>query len=312
MTGNGPAAGRPVAAYRGRFAPSPTGPLHFGSLVAATGSYLQARSRGGEWIVRIDDLDPPRAVAGADDGILRTLEAFGFVWDGTVSRQSQNGAAYRDALAQLEACGALYGCSCTRREIADSSVCGIDGPVYPGTCRDAQRAGPALRVRTDNGEIAFFDLIQGEVRCALGREVGDFVVRRADGLYAYQLAVTVDDAAQGITEVVRGADLLFSTPRQIHLQKLLGLPTPAYAHLPLALDGHGKKLGKQTHATAIGAHDPVPILAAALRFLGQQPPDELRESDLDSFWQWALGHWQVQRVPPEAPPVNNLDVVMPH
>jgi len=300
-----PTARRSAPACRGRFAPSPTGPLHFGSLVAATGSFLQARSRGGEWIVRIEDLDPPRVVAGAADGILRTLEAFGLAWDGPVGFQSRNDAAYRDALARLESHGALYGCSCTRSEIADSSVRGIDGPVYPGTCRDARRHGPALRVRTAAEEIAFFDLIQGEVRCALAREIGDFVVRRADGLYAYQLAVAVDDAAQGVTEVVRGADLLFSTPRQIHLQRLLGLATPRYAHLPLAVDRHGEKLGKQTYAAAIGGHEPVAVLFEVLRFLGQRPPDELRESDLDSFWRWAIDHWQVQRVPPQAPPVGD-------
>ncbi|MHB8428595.1 MAG: tRNA glutamyl-Q(34) synthetase GluQRS [Acidiferrobacterales bacterium] len=314
MTCNGHATSatrRPVPAYRGRFAPSPTGPLHFGSLVTATGSFLQARSRGGEWMVRIEDLDAPRTVAGAADGILRTLEALGLSWDGAISYQSRNGAAYRDALARLEAGGALYGCSCTRSEIADSSVRGIDGPVYPGTCRDARRAGPTLRVRTGDSEFAFFDLIQGEVRCALAREIGDFVVRRADGLHAYQLAVTVDDATQGVTEVVRGADLLFSTPRQIYLQRLLGLPTPGYAHLPLALDRHGKKLGKQTRAAAISAHDPVPVLVAALRFLGQQPPDELRDSDLDSFWHWAIDHWHAPQVPPEASPVDDPDVVMP-
>ncbi len=302
-----PAAPRPSPLYRGRFAPSPTGPLHFGSLIAATGSFLQARSHGGEWIVRIEDLDPPRAVAGAADSILHTLEAFGLTWDGAVSYQSWRGADYRDALARLDSQGAVYHCNCTRSEIADSSVHGIDGPVYPGTCRNARRDGRALRVRTDDSELAFFDLIQGKVRCALAREIGDFVVRRADGLYAYQLAVVVDDAEQGITEVVRGADLLFSTPRQIHLQRLLGLSTPGYAHLPLVVDQHGEKLGKQTYATAVDSRNPVSVLLEVLRFLGQQLPDELRDSDLDSFWHWAIDHWQVQQVPSVGDHITGAD-----
>ncbi|MDA8365051.1 MAG: tRNA glutamyl-Q(34) synthetase GluQRS [Gammaproteobacteria bacterium] len=295
---------QPIAPYRGRFAPSPTGPLHFGSLVAATGSFLQARSGGGEWLVRIEDLDPPRTVAGAADCILRTLEEFGLTWDGVASYQSRREAAYRDALARLQDLGAVYGCSCTRSEIADSSVRGIDGPVYPGTCRDARRTGRTLRVLTEDCELVFRDLVQGEVRCALAREIGDFVVRRADGLHAYQLAAAVDDAEQGITEVVRGADLLYSTPRQIHLQKLLGLPTPGYAHLPLATDCCGRKLSKQTGAAAVGGDDPVPVLIEVLRFLGQQVPEALRDSDLTGFWRWAIEHWQVQRVPRQAPAVT--------
>ncbi len=298
------AAGDRAAAYRGRFAPSPTGPLHFGSLVAATASFLQARSRGGEWFVRIEDLDGPRTAAGAADDILRTLEEFGFTWDGKVTCQSRNGAAYADALARLDARGALYHCGCTRREIADSSARGVDGPVYPGTCRDTGRRQGALRVRTGGEAIMFHDLVQGEVRCDLAREIGDFIVSRADGLYAYQLAVTVDDAAQGITEVVRGADLLLSAPRQIHLQKLLDLPSPAYAHLPVALDADGQKLSKQTGAAPVGGRDPVPLLIAALRFLGQQPPETLRDAGLDEVWLWAHGHWHLRQVPRQALPVS--------
>ncbi len=293
-----------AAPYRGRFAPSPTGPLHFGSLIAAAGSFLQARSRGGEWLVRIEDLDPPRTVAGAADGILRTLEAFGLTWDGAVSHQSRRQEIYRDALSQLDALGVLYGCSCTRSEIADSSAHGIDGPVYPGTCRGRQRAGRTLRVLVEDRELVFQDLVQGEIRCALAHEVGDFVVRRADGLHAYQLAAAVDDADQGITEVVRGADLLYSTPRQIHLQQLLGLPTPGYAHLPLAVDTGGRKLGKQTQAPSVSGHDPVPTLIEALRFLGQPVPPALRDTDVAGFWHWAISHWQIERVAHHTPAVT--------
>ncbi len=292
--------------YRGRFAPSPTGPLHFGSLVAAVGSLLQARSSGGEWLVRIEDLDAPRSMAGAADSILRTLEAFGLFWDGKVSYQSLRQKNYDDAIDQLVRKRAVYACSCTRSEIADSSVLGIDGPVYSGTCRNSMHAARALRVRTANVEIVVSDLIQGEMRWDLAREIGDFIVRRADGLHAYQLAVVVDDAAQNITEVVRGADLLHSTPRQIHLQRILGLPTPAYAHLPVATNAFGEKLSKQTLAAAIRTDQPVPILCEALAFLGQNPPPELRDCDLESVWHWAVNSWKTFKVPQVSPPVADL------
>ncbi len=235
--------------YRGRFAPSPTGPLHFGSLVAAVGSFLHARAQGGEWRVRIEDLDPPREVSGAADDILRTLDSFGLHWDGEVMYQSRRCETYEAALAQLKDAGVLYPCACTRREIADSSVSGLEGPVYPGTCRAGLapgRVARAWRVRTDNRAIEFEDGLQGVIRSALEDDIGDFVVQRADGFFAYQLAVVVDDAAQGISEIVRGADLLDSTPRQIHLQRLLGLPTPGYLHLPIVLNANGEKLSKQT------------------------------------------------------------------
>ncbi len=276
--------------YRGRFAPSPTGPLHFGSLVAALASFLQAKAQGGEWLVRIEDIDPPREVTGASDDILRTLEALGFEWDGEIVYQSRRTEAYRDALDRLQGRGALYGCACTRKEIADSSVQGIEGPVYPGSCRAGLapgRSARALRVRTAGALIEFNDRWQGAIRRDIENEFGDFVVRRADGLFAYQLAVTVDDAAQGITEVVRGADLLESTPRQIHLQHLLGLATPGYAHLPVAVNANGEKLSKQTSAAPVDAKNPLPALIRALAFLGQAPPAEL--GDLDDFWSWAIG-----------------------
>lgn len=286
--------------YRGRFAPSPTGALHFGSLVAAVGSFLQARSQDGEWLVRMEDLDPPREVAGAADDILRTLEAYGLQWDGAVVYQSRRHDAYDAALARLRASEALYACACSRREIGDSSLRGPQGPVYPGTCRRGVAAGRharALRIRTDDACVAFDDALQGRHESQLEREVGDFVVWRADGCYAYQLAVVVDDAEQGITEVVRGADLLASTARQIHLQRLLGLPTPRYAHLPAAVNAAGEKLSKQTFAPAVPRASPLPVLVRVLEFLGQPVAAEVRDGDLESFWHWAIAQWRLERVP---------------
>jgi glutamyl-Q tRNA(Asp) synthetase len=281
-------------AYRGRFAPSPTGPLHFGSLVAALAGFLRARAAAGEWLVRMEDLDPPREQRGAADDILRALEGFGFEWDGEVVYQSRRHAAYDDALDTLRASGMLYPCSCSRKEIADSSVGGIDGPIYPGTCKEGLRTGRegrALRVRTEDQVLVFEDLWQGRLERNLARDYGDFVVKRADGFWAYQLAVVVDDAAQSITEIVRGCDLIESTPRQLWLQRLLGLPAPAYAHLPVAVNERGEKLSKQTFAAPLDARAPQPSLIAALRFLGQHVPGELREASPRELLGWAVAHW---------------------
>jgi len=285
---------------RGRFAPSPTGPLHFGSLVAAVGSYLSARSQGGEWLVRMEDLDPPREVKGAADDILRTLEAYGFEWHGAVLYQSRRRDAYETALESLQCSGALYPCGCTRKEIADSSIAGTEGLVYPGTCRGGLapgRSARALRVRTDHAVIDFEDRVQGRQLTPLERDIGDFVARRADGFYAYQLAVVVDDAEQGITEIVRGADLLTSTACQIYLQQLLGLPTPGYLHLPAAVNDQGEKLSKQTFAQPLARAKPVARLRQTLEFLGQDPLPDLGESSLDSFWTAALAVWDEKRIP---------------
>jgi glutamyl-Q tRNA(Asp) synthetase len=250
--------------YRGRFAPSPTGPLHFGSLVAALGSWLLARDAGGEWLVRVEDIDPPREVPGAADDQLRTLTAFGLQSDAPVIRQAERGALYQAALDQLLARGDAFVCHCSRSTLAAHG--GIHRACEPG----ARRWDPAVRLRVPDGAVVrFVDAIQGVVVQDVAREVGDVVLRRADGLWAYQLAVVVDDAAQGITDVVRGADLLDSTPRQILLQRALGLPTPRYAHLPLVVDGEGRKLSKSLSALPVDEADPLPALRAAWAALGQ-------------------------------------------
>lgn len=286
--------------YRGRFAPSPTGPLHFGSLVAAVGSCLEARVRSGEWLVRMEDLDRQREAPGAADAILRSLEAYGFEWDGEVVFQSHRDAAYAAALARLEEQGAVFRCACTRREISDSSLSIAGEPVYPGTCRNAAlrgREARTTRVRVEKAAITFDDLLQGRIEQHVGREVGDFVVRRADGYFAYQLAVVVDDFEQGITHVVRGADLLTSTPRQILLQRLLAFPTPRYSHLPVAVNREGEKLSKQTLAAPLTERDAPAELARALRFLGQSTPGDLAEASIPEIWTWARKNWRAEHIP---------------
>jgi glutamyl-Q tRNA(Asp) synthetase len=284
-------------AYIGRFAPSPTGPLHFGSLVAAVGSYVQARSQQGRWLVRIDDLDPPREQPGASSRILRTFEVYGLHWDGEIMYQSRRTRAYGDALDQLHGLGAAYYCGCTRKRIQANSRLGEFGHIYPGSCRERGLTKGSLRVRTHNRPIGFDDSLQGHFCQRLESEIGDFVVRRADRLFAYHLAVAVDDASQAVTEVVRGADLLDSTPRQIYLQQLLGLPTPCYLHLPIALDACGDKLSKQTGAEALSLFDPRPHVVAALRFLGHEPPALIQGEDLASIWSWAVQNWSPRRIP---------------
>jgi len=285
-----------MAVYRGRFAPTPSGPLHFGSLVAALGSCLEARSQGGEWLVRMEDVDPPRVVSGAADAILRTLEAYGFEWDGAVMWQGRRGEAYRAALEGLMDSGRIYGCACSRRMLAEAAQRGVDGPVYPGTCR-GRRPEPdaALRLAVPDQRVVFEDAALGRVACDVGRECGDFVLRRGDGVYSYQLAVVVDDAAQGITHVVRGADLLASTPRQIVLQQVLGVATPAYMHLPVVLDGEGFKLSKQTLAAPLDDARPVPALMRAADCLGLVL--EKTES-LAEFWSQAREAWRGASLPP--------------
>lgn len=286
--------------YVGRFAPSPTGPLHFGSLVAALGSCLDARAVGGRWLLRMEDVDEPRCSSRAADDILRTLEACGFEWDGPVLVQSRRKTRYREILDGLKAAGQVYPCACTRRDLADATLAADGAAIYPGACRNGLPAGKkprAWRLRVDDVPVCFDDEIQGQLCQSQAREVGDFVLLRADGCFAYQLAVVVDDADQGVTHVVRGADLLDSTPRQIFLQRCLGLPTPVYAHLPVAMNADGEKLSKQTRAPAVDAADPVPALFDALKFLGQQPPPRLRRATTTDFWAWARTHWAIVQVP---------------
>ena len=284
----------------GRFAPSPTGPLHFGSLVAALASCLDARARGGRWLLRMEDVDEPRCPPGAGDEILRALAACGFEWDGPVLVQSMRKTRYREAFEALRTMGRVYPCACTRRELADSVLAPDGALVYPGTCRHGLPAGKAARawrLRVDADAVCFDDAVQGRICQDLEREVGDFVLLRADGYFAYQLAVVVDDADQGVTHVVRGADLLNSTPRQIFLQQCLGLPTPAYAHLPVAVNADGEKLSKQTLAVPVDAGRPGPALHAALVFLGQHPPPELAGAPPQDILAWAVANWHLARVP---------------
>lgn len=261
-----------MADYIGRFAPSPTGPLHFGSLVAALASYRAARSAGGKWLLRMEDLDQPREQPGAADDILRALDKLGLAWDGPVTYQSTRLERYRAVLDDLARRGFAYPCACTRRELEDSALA-IDGSrIYPGTCRRGLAPGKAarsVRVRTHGAPIGFADAVQGWLEQRVETEVGDFVLLRADGITAYQLAVVVDDLDQGITDVVRGADLLDSTARQIHLQRLLGARTPRYAHVPVAVNAAGEKLSKQTGARPLDLSDPQAELARARRFLNQ-------------------------------------------
>ena len=289
--------------YRGRFAPSPTGLLHFGSLVAAVGSYLDAKHHQGRWLVRIEDIDLPRAIPKIADVILFTLERFGMEWDEIVLYQSQRNPYYQAAIEQLAQQGLVYPCACSRKEIADSSIIGINGPIYQGTCLEYPPAGNsahALRIRTHDEPVAFCDRLMGQCSQQLKSQIGDFVLRRADGIYAYQLAVVVDDAAQHISHVVRGADLLDSTPRQIFLQQLLGVETPHYMHLPVVINAQGQKLSKQTLATPLDPHDVLVQLSDAVRFLGQNPPKEITQGNVDAFWQWATQNWRSEQIPVHA------------
>lgn len=285
--------------YVGRFAPSPTGPLHFGSLVAAVASFCDARAVGGRWLLRIDDVDTPRCVPGAAEDMLATLARFGLEWDGEPVWQSRRTANYRAAFEGLLQAGHVFGCACTRRELADSTLAPDGSRVYPGTCRDGLppgREARAWRVRVA-GCVEFDDAVQGRQHAKLDEEVGDFVVLRADGLFAYQLAAVVDDLDAGVTDIVRGADLLASSVRQIHLQNLLGAPRPRYAHVPVALDAAGEKLSKQTLARAIDECAPGEALHAALAFLGQNPPQELATASPERVLDWAVAHWQLDGVP---------------
>ncbi len=281
-------------AYIGRFAPSPTGALHFGSLLAALGSYLDAHHAGGQWLVRMEDLDPDREQPGAADGILRTLEALGLFWDGPVLYQSDRQDAYRQAIDELITQGLVFRCECPRRRVRRL------GGIYDGYCRQRTIAADracALRLRVNQQPVSFRDAIQGAISQNLQDHCGDFIIRRKDGLIAYQLAVVVDDAYQGITRVLRGADLLDTTPRQIRLQQCLGLPTPEYAHIPVASNACGQKLSKQHFAQPLDREHAGEQLIQALTLLGQRPPDDLAGETPEVILQWAVNRWDTRRVP---------------
>lgn len=281
------------SAYIGRFAPTPSGYLHFGSLVAALASYLDARSVGGRWLLRMEDLDPPREVPGAQAAILQTLERYGLHWDGELVRQSDRHGEYQALVQRLFDQGLAYACTCSRKQLEGS------GGIYPGSCRNAGHAGhdAAIRLRVPELLYRFTDRVQGEYSQHLGREVGDFVIRRRDGLYAYQLAVVLDDAWQGINSVVRGADLLDSTPRQLYLQELLGFSQPRYLHVPLIIQPDGHKLGKSYRSPPLPGDQATPLLIRALRALGQPAPDELVDASVEELLQWSARHWDASLIP---------------
>ena len=304
--------------YRGRFAPSPTGPLHFGSLVTAVGSYLQARSQQGEWLVRMEDIDPPREQPGAAADILRALEAYHLHWDGEVLYQSGRSDAYLATLDQLQKQGDSFPCSCTRNSIAAARTkasqgtasnendhsSGTNAPgIYPGTCRNGLPEGTterAIRLRVPENTDIFADALQGRIETDLQKRIGDFVVRRADGLFAYHLAVVVDDAEQQISEIVRGTDLLSSTPPQRYLQSCLSYPHPSYCHLPVVVNQQGQKLSKQTFAPAIDIHNPGPTLIKALNCLGLHPDAGLTGAPPNTLLSWATTQWDLQKLPHQA------------
>ncbi|EAR59864.1 tRNA glutamyl-Q(34) synthetase GluQRS [Neptuniibacter caesariensis] len=281
--------------YIGRFAPSPTGPLHFGSLLAALASFLDARAHQGEWLLRIEDLDPPREQAGVKDQFPDILEAFGLYWDGELSFQSERLDHYQDALQQLISQHHAYYCNCSRKQIIER----CDNIVYDRHCLNnppKDQQGCAVRVKSMDSLISFRDMIQGPMAYNLN-STGDFVVFRRDGLFAYQLAVVVDDYLQGITHVVRGSDLLDETARQIHLQQLLGYPTPSYAHIPVATNAQGQKLSKQTFAKALNLADPEQELLKALQFLNLQPPKDLSCKSRHEILNWAIEEWDINKLP---------------
>ncbi|HGH6924472.1 TPA: tRNA glutamyl-Q(34) synthetase GluQRS [Neisseria meningitidis] len=290
--------------YTGRFAPSPTGLLHIGSLLTAVASYADARAHGGKWLIRMEDLDPPREMPGAASHILHTLEAFGFEWDGEVAYQSRRYALYEETLCRLKTAGLVYPCHCSRKDWQAGARRGADGFVYNGRCRHPgqrpalQGKQPAWRIRVPDRIIGFSDGIVGGYAQNLARDIGDFVLLRADGYWAYQLAVVADDAEQGVTHIVRGQDLLVSTPRQIYLQQCLDVPTPQYAHLPLLTNAQGQKWSKQTLAPALDLNRREQLLRQVFRYLNlPEAPEADRPAEL---LDWAVAHWDMDKVPKHA------------
>ena len=274
----------------GRFAPSPSGDLHFGSLVSAVGSYLEAKSAGGRWLLRIEDIDPPREIAGSATRIINDIYRLGMVPDGPVLYQSSRLDAYQQAVNRLLEKGLAYPCACSRKDLPASGI-------YPGTCRNGIPGGKdarSVRFCVDNGTCEFTDKLQGHITDSPAGISGDFIIHRADGLFAYQLAVVVDDDFQGVTQVVRGADLLDSTSRQIFLQRALGFVTPDYMNLPVALSADGKKLSKRVKTDPLKLQGPADAVGQALQFLGQNPPSGF---SLDDLWAWAMEHWNSDLIP---------------
>lgn len=281
--------------YKGRFAPSPTGAVHFGTLLAAVGSYLQAKKNNGEWIIRMEDVDLTRKVDGADTDILHTLEAFGFEWQGEILYQSTQNEYYENTSQQLVEQSLVFPCLCTRKQLTESG-----SNLYPGSCRSRQlpeKNDHSLRMIARDINITFNDAVMGRQSQNMAQQCGDFIIRRRDGLFAYQLAVVVDDAMQGITEIVRGADLLDSTPRQIYLQQLLDYKTPTYCHLPLAVDSHGNKISKSEGAAKVNIKNKEKLLCKTLEFLAQKPPVDLVNCSINDIWQWAIANWNIHAVP---------------
>lgn len=283
----------PASSYVGRFAPTPSGHLHFGSLVAALASYLDARAVGGRWLLRMEDLDPPREMPGAQQAILEALEHYGFEWDAELTRQSERHDAYAHVLNQLFSQGLAYACTCSRKQLEPYNG------IYPGLCRNAGHSmeNAAIRLRVPELHYSVEDRVQGTFGQHLGRDVGDFIIRRRDGLYAYQLAVVLDDAAQGVTDIVRGADLLDSTPRQLYLQELLGLAQPRYLHVPLIVQPDGHKLGKSYRSPPLTPEHATPLLLRALRALGQSANECLNDATPREVLDWAIAHWNPELIP---------------
>lgn len=288
------------AKYRGRFAPSPTGSLHFGSLIAASAAYLDAKANQGEFIIRIEDLDPAREIAGSDKLILKTLEQFGFEWNEPVAYQSKRTDIYQSYLDKLNAKRLIYRCQCSRRQLRAEAQFGPLGMIYPNHCRQVNVAATnrhAIRLKVCDSTITINDQVFGQISQNLLTDLGDFIIRRSDGNFAYQFAVVIDDALQQISHVVRGSDLLDSTPRQVYIQQCLSLPRPNYLHVPTATDNQRTKLSKQTGATAISSKQANKQLVQVLEFLGQAPPSELEKSSLDDIWHWAIHNWQPKSIP---------------
>jgi len=298
----------PQPAYRGRFAPSPTGPLHFGSLIAAMGSYLQAKQQHGTWLIRIDNIDPPREQKGASKEILKILEGFGFEWDEDVLYQSSRLKRYQEAVNELIKQQKAYPCSCSRKSILkETGQSQHQGEIiYPGFCRNGpliineDSTDYSIRLRCNNEAVCFNDPIQGKQTINLEKHRGDFIIQRRDHLFSYHLASGIDDAEQNITEVVRGADLLNGTASQLHVQHALNLTSPQYCHLPIAVSADGHKLSKQNHAEAIEVKNVVSLLYKSLKFLGQMPPIELMECNQKDVWNWAKSHWHLDLVPKQS------------